>query len=27
LFKNIFSSRKELEKPNRNMLNYSVDIN
>lgn len=27
LFKNIFISRKELEKPNRNMLNYSVDIN
>lgn len=27
LFKNIFISRKELEKPNRNVLNYSVDLN
>jgi len=27
LFKNIFISKKTLEKPNRNMLNYSVDIN
>jgi len=27
LFRNIFISRKELEKPNRNMLNYSVEIN
>lgn len=27
LFKNIFISKKELEKPNRNMLNYSVELN
>lgn len=27
LFKNIFLSKKDLEKPNRNMLNYSVEIN
>lgn len=27
LFKNIFVSKKELEKPNRNMLNYSVELN
>jgi hypothetical protein len=27
LFKNIFISKKELEKPNRNVLNYSVDLN
>ncbi len=27
LFKNIFKSKKELEKPNRNMLNYSVELN
>jgi MoaA/NifB/PqqE/SkfB family radical SAM enzyme len=26
LFKNIFLSKKELEKPNRNMLNYSVSL-
>lgn len=27
LFKNIFISKKQLEKPNRNMLNYSVELN
>jgi len=27
IFKNIFVSRKTLEQPNRNMLNYSVEIN
>ncbi len=27
LFQNIFVSKKELDKPNRNMLNYSVDLN
>lgn len=27
LFRNIFASQKELKKPNRNMLNYSVDLN
>ncbi len=27
LFKNIFVSKKELEKPNRNMLNYSIELN
>lgn len=27
LFKNIFISKKELQKPNRNMLNYSVELN
>ncbi len=27
LFRNIFISKKELEKPNRNMLNYSVELN
>ncbi len=27
LFRNIFVSKKELEKPNRNMLNYSVELN
>ncbi|HMI06813.1 MAG TPA: radical SAM protein [Flavobacterium sp.] len=27
LFRNIFISKTELEKPNRNMLNYSVEIN
>jgi len=27
LFKNIFISKKELEKPNRNMLNYAVELN
>lgn len=27
IFKNIFSSRKKLEQPNRNMLNYSIEIN
>lgn len=27
LFKNIFISKNDLEKPNRNMLNYSVEIN
>lgn len=27
LFRNIFISKKVLDKPNRNMLNYSVDIN
>lgn len=27
LFKNIFISKKELEKPNRNMLNYNIYIN
>ena len=27
IFKNIFVSRKGLEKPNRNMLNYSVELN
>jgi MoaA/NifB/PqqE/SkfB family radical SAM enzyme len=27
LFQNIFVSQKELKKPNRNMLNYSVDLN
>jgi MoaA/NifB/PqqE/SkfB family radical SAM enzyme len=27
IFKNIFISKKELESPNRNMLNYSVDLN
>jgi MoaA/NifB/PqqE/SkfB family radical SAM enzyme len=27
LLKNIFKSKKELEKPNRNMLNYSVELN
>ena len=27
LFKNIFLSKKNLEKPNRNMLNYSVELN
>ena len=27
LFRNIFISKKDLDKPNRNMLNYSVEIN